>query len=275
MKISQAFRDAARTVKEQKGETLKFLALETAMTLMCLAPLLFLTQKGPLKYLAALALPLWLLVKVPARVNAAAAMQDGLGEGKIFSLRLADPGNYGRKVAYGLGRLGMLLLWGAPLIAALVYAWMQYVGVGNTDGLTVMQKIYEFGGKDTKTGMIYVLLILAALAVLALLGAGFHSGDRHAWVLDEKGLMKRKRPKTLLCRICSLVYLLPLIIAFVIVAFRYAPLLNDISGVLQGDVPKPNTKVTLAILGVGAALTLPLIPLRAMTTAAYVKGLRE
>ena len=275
MKISQAFRDAARTVKEQKGETLKFLALETAMTLMCLAPLLFLTQKGPLKYLAALALPLWLLVKVPARVNAAAAMQDSLGEGKIFSLRLADPGNYGRKVAYGLGRLGMLLLWGAPLIAALVYAWMQYVGVGNTDGLTVMQKIYEFGGKDTKTGMIYVLLILAALAVLALLGAGFHSGDRHAWVLDEKGLMKRKRPKTLLCRICSLVYLLPLIIAFVIVAFRYAPLLNDISGVLQGDVPKPNTKVTLAILGVGAALALPLIPLRAMTTAAYVKGLRE
>lgn len=275
MKISQAFRDAARTVKEQKGETLKFLALETAMTLMCLAPLLFLTQKGPLKYLAALALPLWLLVKVPARVNAAAAMQDSLGEGKIFSLRLADPGNYGRKVAYGLGRLGMLLLWGAPLIAALVYAWMQYVGVGNTDGLTVMQKIYEFGGKDTKTGMIYVLLILAALAVLALLGAGFHSGDRHAWVLDEKGLMKRKRPKTLLCRICSLVYLLPLIIAFVIVAFRYAPLLNDISGVLQGDVPKPNTKVTLAILGVGAALTLPLIPLRAMTTAAYVKGLRQ
>jgi len=275
MKISQAFRDGARTVKEQKGETLKFLALETAMTLMCLAPLLFLTQKGPLKYLAALALPLWLLVKVPARVNAAAAMQDSLGEGKIFSLRLADPGNYGRKVAYGLGRLGMLLLWGAPLIAALVYAWMQYVGVGNTDGLTVMQKIYEFGGKDTKTGMIYVLLILAALAVLALLGAGFHSGDRHAWVLDEKGLMKRKRPKTLLCRICSLVYLLPLIIAFVIVAFRYAPLLNDISGVLQGDVPKPNTKVTLAILGIGAALTLPLIPLRAMTTAAYVKGLRE
>ena len=275
MKISQAFRDGARTVKEQKGETLKFLALETALTIMCLAPLLFLTQKGPLKYLAALALPLWLLVKAPARINAAAAMQDSLGEGKIFSLRLADPGNYGRKVLYGLGRLGLMLLWAAPLIAALVYAWMQYVGVGNTDGLTVMQKIYEFGGKDTKTGMIYVLLILAGLAVLALLGAGFHSGDRHAWVLDEKGLMKGKRPKTLLCRICSLVYLLPLLIAFVIVLFRYAPLLNDISGVLQGDVPKPSTKVTLAILGAGAVLTLPLVPLRAMTTAAYVKGLRQ
>ena len=116
MKISQAFRDGARTVKEQKGETLKFLALETALTIMCLAPLLFLTQKGPLKYLAALALPLWLLVKAPARINAAAAMQDSLGEGKIFSLRLADPGNYGRKVLYGLGRLGLLLLWAAPLI---------------------------------------------------------------------------------------------------------------------------------------------------------------
>ena len=275
MKISQAFRKAFRTVSGQKAEALKLLVTEIALTGICLAPLLFLTEKGPLRYLAALAGVLWLLVKVPARLNAAAAMQDSLGEGKIFSLRLADPGNYGRKVLYGLGRLGLLLLWAAPLIAALVYAWMQYVGVGNTDGLTVMQKIYEFGGKDTKTGMIYVLLILAGLAVLALLGAGFHSGDRHAWVLDEKGLMKGKRPKTLLCRICSLVYLLPLIIAFVIVAFRYAPLLNDISGVLQGDVPKPNTKVTRVILGVGAVLTLPLVPLRAMTTAAYVKGLRQ
>lgn len=275
MKITQAFREAARKVKEQKGDALKFLAFEGALTLMCLAPLLFLTQKGPLKYLAALAAPMWLLIKVPARINAAAAMQDSLGGGRLFSLRLGDPGDYGKKVLYGLRRLGLLLLWSAPLIAALTYAWMQYAGVGNTDGLTVMQKIYNFGGQDTKTGAIYLLLILAALVLLAMAGFGFHSGDRHAYALGERGLLKGKRPKALLCRICSLVYLLPILIAFVIVLFRYAPLLNDISGVLQGDVPRPSTKVTLIILGIGAVLTLPLVPFRSMTGAAFVRGLRK
>ena len=273
MKISQAFRMAYRTVAEQKGGTLKFLVTELAVSAMCLAPLLFLTEKGPVKYLAALAVPLWLLVKVPARLNEAAAMQDSLGEGKLFSLRLADPGNYGKKIGYAFGRLGLLVLWALPLIAALAYAWDKYSG--DTDGLTVLNMIYDFGGQDMKTGMIYLLLILAALVLLAALGAGFHSGDRHAFVLDRKGLLKGRRPMVLLCRICSMVFLLPLIIAFIAVAFRYAPLLNDISGVVAGDVPRPSLRTTVIILGIGAVLTLPLLPLRSMVTAAYVNGLRQ
>ena len=273
MTISQAFRDAKRTVTAQKAETLKLLAAEGATTLICLAPLLFLTEKGPLKYLAALSAVLWLLLKVPARLNAAAAMQDGLGNGKIFSLRLADPGNYLKKAGYGLGRLALLALWSSPLIAALIFAWDKYSG--DTDGLTVMNMIYDFGGKDMKTGVIYLLLILAVLLMLAALGAGFHSGDRHAWVLEEKGLLKGKRPKVLLCRICSLVFLLPMMIAAVLVFLRYAPLLNDVSGVISGDVAKPSTGTTLLIAGIGGALNLPLLPLRSMVTAAYVNGLRR
>ena len=273
MKISQAFREAFRTVTGQKAEALKFLTVETAVTGICLSPLLFLTEKGWLQYLAALAVPLWLLVKIPARLNAAAAMQDSLGEGKLFSLRLADPGNYGRKVGYALSRLGLLALWSLPLIAALVFAWEKYSG--DTDGLTVMNMIYEFGGNDMKTGVIYLLLILAGLLVLAALGAGFHSGDRHAFVLDRKGLLKGKRPKVLLCRICSMVFLLPLIAAFIAVAVRYAPLLNDVSGVVSGDVPRPDARVTLIILGIGGVLTLPLLPLRSMVTAAYVRDFSD
>jgi hypothetical protein len=49
----------------------------------------------------------------------------------------------------------------------------------------------------------------------------------------QKGLLKRKRLKVLLCRICSLLFLLPLIAAVVVTALRYAPLLNDLSGVLR------------------------------------------
>ena len=272
MKISQAFRTAYRTVSEQKTEALKFLTVELALTGICLSPLLFLTEKGWLQYLTALCAPLWLLVKIPARLNAAAAMQDSLGEGKLFSLRLADPGNYGRKIGYAFSRLGLLILWSLPLIAALIFAWDKYSG--DTDGLTVMNMIYEFGGQDMKTGVIYLLLIFAGLLILAALGAGFHSGDRHAFVLEEKGLLKGKRLKVLLCRICSVVFLLPLIIAFIVVAVRYAPLLDNVSGVVSGDVAKPNTRMTLIILGIGGVLTLPLLPLRSMVTAAYVRGLR-
>ena len=273
MSILQAFGDAWRTVSGQKKEALKFLATEIALTAMCLAPLLFLTEIGNLKYLAALAVPLWLLVKIPARLNAAAAMQDSLGEGKMFSLRLADPGNYGRKAGYALGRLGLLILWSLPLTAALVYAWDKYSG--ETDGLTVLDMVYQFGGQDMKTGVIYLILILAGLVLLAMLGAGFHSGDRHAFVLDRKGLLKGKRFGVLLCRICSLILLLPLLIAAVIAVSRYLPLLNDVSGVVSGDVPLPSTRTTLIILGIGTVLTLPLLPLRSMVTAAYVNGLKE
>lgn len=271
MKVSQAFGNAFRTVSGQKRETLKFLVTEAALTGMCLAPLLFLTESGPLKYLAALAAPLWLLVKIPARLNAAAAMQDSLGTGKIFSLRLAEPEHYGKKVLYALSRLGLLLLWSLPLIAALLYAWDKYSG--QTDGLTVLNMIYDFGGQDMKTGMIYLLLILAGLMVLAALGAGFHSGDRHGFVLQRP--LKWKRFGVLRCRICSLVLLLPLIVACILVAARYAPLLNDISGVVAGDVPRPSSRETLIILGIGAVLTLPLLPLRSMVTAAYVSGIEK
>ena len=156
---------------------------EIALTGICLAPLLFLTEKGPLRYLAALAGVLWLLVKVPARLNAAAAMQDSLGDGKLFSLRLADPGNYGKKIGYAFGRLGLLVLWSLPMIAALLYAWEMYAGQ-SANGLTVLDMIYQFGGQDMKTGILYLLLILLGLVLIAALGTGGYFGYKH--VFGEK-----------------------------------------------------------------------------------------
>ena len=271
--IQRAFRTAFGTTRAQKTETAKFLLTELALTLMCLAPLLFLTAEAPVKYLAVLALPLWLLVKNPARLNAAAAMQDSFGGGKVFSLRLADPGNYWKKVLYGVRHLIYQVIWSIPVIAATIYAWDQYSG--DTDGLTVMQSIYEFGGKDTKTGILYLTAIFLALMVIAALGAGFHSGDRHAWVLEDPQRLKGNRPYVLVCRICTLVFLLPLFIAVGLVVLRYIPMLNDVSDVMTGDAAMPSTRTSLLILGIGAVLTIPLIPLRSMVTAAFVHGLKE
>ncbi len=273
MKISQAYHKAAETLSERRGGTLAFLAAEGALTLACLAPLLFLAEKGPIKYAAALAGVLWLLVMNHVRVNSAAAMQDALNGGNLFSLRLADPAGWRRNTLYGFSRLIYLAIWGAPLTAALVFAWDQYAGT--TDGLTVLNKVYDFGGGDLKTGAIYLLLILAGLIILLLIGMAFHSGDRHARAIGEKGILRGHRCKVLLCRISTLVFLLPLIIAAVIALWRYVPLLNNINGVVSGDVAKPSTTTTLIILGIGFVLTVPFLPMREMVMAAYVNGLKE
>ena len=188
MKISQAFRTAYKTVAGQKAETAKLLATEFALTVMCLAPLLFLTAKGPEKYCAVLALPLWLLVKVPSRLNAAAVMQDGLEEGKLFSLRMGDPGNYRAKLRYALIRLGLLLLWAAPLIAALLYAWEKYTG--RTDGLTVLQMhtrkfvIVAFAGATgcASLAMPWVQKLLGNPLTRFLCAISYQVYLWHAWV---------------------------------------------------------------------------------------------
>ena len=153
MKISAAVKDAFRVYAGHFGSTLKFLVVEGCMTLAALTPLLFLTNEK-LKLFALLIIPFWLLLVLWARVNAAAAMRDALGEGSLFTYRLIEPGSYGKKLAYGLKRGLMLLLWGAPMLIALYIAWKNYYGYGDTDVFTLMRNIKSFGGNDVVTGIL-------------------------------------------------------------------------------------------------------------------------
>ena len=187
MKISAAIKDAFRVYTGHFGATLKFLAVEGCMTLAAFVPLLFLTE-GSLKYLALLAVPFYLLLMLWARVNAAAAMRDTFDGGSLFSYRLIEPGDYRKKLAYGLKRAVMLLIWGAPLIAFLVLAKI-YIS-GDTDGFTLMRAIKSFGGENLTTGLLYVALIFLATLVLLAIGCAFHSGDRHAFVREDPKLVR-------------------------------------------------------------------------------------
>ena len=56
MSISSAFRNAFRICFRHPADTLKFLATELCLVLICLAPVLFLADAG-LRYLAVLAVP--------------------------------------------------------------------------------------------------------------------------------------------------------------------------------------------------------------------------
>ena len=156
MKISAAVKEAFRVYFDHFGASLKFLIVEACFTLAACAPLLFLTEDG-LKPLALLAIPIYLLLVLWARVNAAGAMRDALNGGSLFSIRVAEPDGYGKKLLYGLKRLVMLLIWSAPLIACLIIAKNHLVGL---DGFTLLKIVKDFGGGKLMTGMLYMILIL-------------------------------------------------------------------------------------------------------------------
>ena len=272
MKISAAFRDAFRVYREHFGSTVKFLVVEACMTLAAFTPLLFLTDSG-MAFLALLTVPFWLLLILWARVNAAAAMRDALQGGNLFSLRLAEPDRYWKKTLYGLKRCLMLIFWSAPLIAGLYIAKIHISG--DMDGFTLLRMIKEFGGGELMTGVAYLALIFVATLVLVAVGCAFHSGDRHAFVRDNPKLVKGHHGKIMLCWLCSLVALLPMIAAIAAVIIRYLPAIRDLNGIVTRTVKLPATKTTLMILAAGAVLTVPLLPLRSLIPAAFVNGLEK
>ena len=272
MKKSKAFRKAWAVYLGHPAASLKFLLVELCLTLMALLPLLFLAEPS-LRLLAGLTPVTWVLLALPVRFNAAGAMQAAMAGDSLFSMRVADPTAYGKKLAYGLGRCALLLMWGAPLIACVVIARMHISG--EMDGFTLMRLIKEFGGGDLMQGVTWLALILTGAILLLMMGIGFHSGDRHAAALGRPSLMKNRRWRMLGCWCCSLLVLLPMLAAIAGAVIRYAPVLADLNGLLMGTVELPDTRTTLIMLGVGAVLTIPLLPLRSLMLAARVDAWRR
>ncbi len=273
MKISAALKEANRVYAGHFGATMKFLVVEACMTLAVFTPLLFLTNED-LKWLALLAIPFYLLLILWARVNAAAAMRDAFGEGSLFSYRLVEPGNYGKKIVYGLKRCLMLVFWSAPMIAFLTVAITQFYG--DTDAFTLMRAIKSFGGEDVVTGIFNLALIFLATLLLLAFGCAFHCGDRHAFVRDNPKLIKGHHGKIILCWMCSLIALLPLIIAVVSVIIYYLPVIRDIMDyVMTKEKSMPSMKLPVIIMAIGTVLTIPLLPLRSLIPAAFVNGLEK
>lgn len=273
MKISQAVRTAWKTYVRSPGDTGRFLLAEACLILFCLAPLLCLSD-GALAPGAALCLPLWILVRLPARMNAALAMKEALAGGRMGTMRLIDTGEYGKKLVCGLKRLGFLLLWSAPLLG-LAVAFRAHFS-GEVDGFTVLRMVKnELGGGDQMRGILVLLLMLLGALLLVVLGCAFHSGARHAWAQGRPKLPRGRHGRIMLAWLASLLSILPALAALAAVIFRYLPVLSDLNGLLMNTVSLPSTRGTLIILGIGAALTVPLLPLRSLIPAAFVAGLEE
>ena len=271
MKISRAFKDAWHAYIAHPAATLKFLIVEMCLTGICAVPVLFLPE-APLRPLALLSVPLFLLILLPARMNAAEAMRDALGGGPLFSLRLADPSEYGKKLMCALKRAALVLLWSVPLIAAVLLIWVHVSG--EMDGFTLMRMIRsDFGGGDLVRGVLVIAGAVLLAMLLVAFGCAFHSGARHAFAHRDPARVRGHHGKIVLTWLCSLVCILPMIIAFGIAFARYLPAISDLNGLFMNTVNLPSTRGTLRILAAGAVLTLPLLPLRSLITAAFVNGL--
>lgn len=283
MKISQAFANARKVYKKAPVDVLKFFVVELCILLAAMTPLLFLCTPK-LKFLALLTLPAFVLLVFPARMNAARAMKDGLRGGKLCTPRLIATDHYMSDVLCGCKRALLVLIWAIPLIVFVLFALNKYgFGGGSTDGFTMLNEIKQFGGgngtDDMIKGIIYLILILAGVLLALVLGLGFHSGARHAYAGGNVKGICGNHGRNLACWICALVTLLPVIVATVIAVCRYTPLLADMNktvrGFMMGTISLPNTQTTLLILAAGAVLTLPLLPLRSLITAAFVDGLKK
>lgn len=280
MKISTAFRNAWKAYTASFGTSMKFLAVELCIVLASLSPALFLWD-GSLRLLALLAVLLFILLVFPARMNAARTMQNALNGGKLCSYQLVDCSSYGKDLLEGTRKMSLIFLWSIPLIVSAFLA-KHYISVG-TDGMTLLHWISDFGGggrDGIPNGILRLLLIALATLLLAALGCGFHSADRHCAVRGKKELIRGHHGKNLLCWITgSLLTAIPAIIALIVAIMRYAPFLADMNGlindIMKGKVNLPDTKTTVIILAIGFALTLPLLPLRSLITAAFVDGLEK
>ena len=273
MKDSSVSGRALGAYTASAGGTARFLLTEACLRMICLAPLLCLCDRT-LAPGAAAAPVLWILVMLPARMNAAAAMRDALSGGPLCSARLVETAGYGEKLLQGLKRLGFLMLWGAPLITLSVWGWTLYAG--ETDAFTVLRMIRDtFGGGDQMRGILVLVGMAAGSLLLLTAGCAFHSGARHAWAQGDPALTEGHHGKVMLWWLFSLLCLIPLAAALTVVVIRYLPAVTDLTGLLMKKVQLPPTRETLWILAAGAALTLPLLPLRALIPAAYAEKLRK
>ena len=245
--------------------------VEGVLRAIALTPLLFLADKA-LSPLALLALPLYILIVLPARQNYAIALQDMIGGGSAFSLQLLCPCDYGRKLLRGLRGMLCMLLWSALTLAGIVFLYLSFKGL--TDGFTLMAAFYAIGG-SVADGVWVVLGALCASLLLILVGCAVHSGTRHAYAMGNKRLLRGNRLRLMTLWFLGLLLLLPFEAVVAVILGDFALSLPD----MLRNMQLPTFALTATQTGglaLGAAvLLLPLLPLKSMLPAVYLRKVQE
>ena len=117
MKLKPVLTDTFRVYKKNFCPLCLALLVQIVLRGSALSPVLFLADKA-LAPLAYLAIPLYILIALPARQNYALALQDMMNGGSVFSLQLLCPRDYGKKLLRGLKGTVCILLWSTATIVS-------------------------------------------------------------------------------------------------------------------------------------------------------------
>ena len=259
------------------------LLLQIVLRLIVATPLLFLAAQET-RVLALMTLPLFVLIVLPARQNAAQVMAR-LHQGYGFDLMgFVSFENYGKKLLHGLKTTLLMLLWALPFIVATGFLAFVYGGKtieGVTDTFTVLRTVINLGNhqlvktllpvSDTATirGVMAIIVMYLLTALPILIGWAFHSGSRHAAAL---GVKLRSRGRVMGVWFLSLVTLVPFIVTAGAISMGFLKqLLGALSAIGQGSFSLPPLEKNMWLLVAAfVVLLLPVIPFKQLLPAACV-----
>ena len=271
MKMKPVLKESLRLYKKNFPQLCLALLVELVLRAIALSPVLFLADKA-LAPLALLAIPLYILIVLPARQNYALALQDMMNGGSVFSLQLVCPKDYWKKLLHGVKGMVCILLWSALTIAgvSLLYAAI----MGMVDFITLMRIFSAIGG-SVMDGVMIVAAAVAASCLLILLGCAVHSGSRHAAALGNKKLMRGNRLRLTALWFVGLLLVVPFVVVAAATLGDYARTL--ISALKQLQLPSFALTVpqSAALIGGAMLLLFPALPLKNLLPAVYLHLTKE
>ena len=271
MKVKPVLSDSLRLYKKNFGPLCLTLLVQLVLRAIALSPVLFLADKA-LAPLAFIAIPLYILIVLPARQNYAIALQNMLDGGSVFTPQLISVKDYWRKLFRGVKGMICMLLWSAVTITGvgLLYAAVR----GLVDFITLMRIFSSIGG-NVMDGVMIVAGAVAASCLLIVLGCAVHSGSRHAIALGNKKLMRSNRLRLTALWFLGCILVLPFAAVVVYALGDYAlSLVRELKN-LKLPAFTLSVKQAALLIGGAAVLLFPALPLKNLLPAVYLRKVKE
>lgn len=272
MKMKPVLKESLRLYKKNFPQLCLALLVEVVLRAIALSPLLFLADKtlAPLAYIA---IPLYILIVLPARQNYALALQDMMDGGSVFTVQLISARDYWKKLFRGAKGMVCILLWSAVTVVSVSLLYAALTGL--VDVLTLMRICSSIGGGDFVKGLMIILGGIAASTLLILLGCALHSGSRHAAAMGDRKLLKGSRLRLTALWFLGLVLVIPFAAVVVATMGDYAMTLIEELKNWSFPAFTLNARQTAMLIAGAVVLLFPLLPLKNMLPAVYLRKVKE
>ena len=273
MKVKNVWKDSFKLYKKNFGPLCLALLAELVLRGIALCPVLFLADQT-LSPLALLAIPLYVLIVLPARQNYALALQDMLNGGSVFSTQLICTKDYGKKLLRGVKGMLCILLWSLLTIGSVALLYAAFMGFWGLDVITLMRICSSIGG-DVVKGMVMILCGIAATALLILLGCAVHSGSRHAHAMGDKKLLKGNRLGLTALWFLGCVLLIPFLVVAAFTLGDFAVTVVSALKNMQMPALSLNAQQAAMLIAGAVVLLFPVLPLKNLLPAVYLRKVKE